>query len=459
MVDFAQSCKYLGKDISILKKRMFYDHYSKNRIDLFLNKNDYVSNDLRTIVVWDKKKNDLIEKKILKNKKIVVIDKMLISKNCYEDIYKDKIFWLDNFYNRPIDRKTLKLKNDIICYIVQSKNPVFKLHKMFFTSERRIVDSNIFNFKIKIRNKRQNLIHISDNFEEAKRNAFYLSRSKKNFPYNYFIKSQYEHKSIKKMFDKLNKEKKLKYIILRDKLNSNDDIDLLCNDYYLFKKTVDAQSFKHKNLQIISNSGDPTEDYGFKVSNFIRVKNKEVCIDIRYIGDGYFSRKWQINLLKRRAKLSNYYTIDKYDKLNTIIYHIVYHKGFINKKYIKYLKSNLDREFINIAYLKNYINKFIKLKSYEIPRPTDLTIPITLKLDINKLFKEFNLIEKQIEKNNFSGANKMLLNLAKYQGISCFFNIKFLVLIFKSTIKYFKQIVKYFLFKKLSRSHLKLFLK
>ena len=261
------------------------------------------------------------------------------------------------------------------------------------------------------------------------------------------------------MFDKLNKEKKLKYIILRDKLNSNDDIDLLCNDYYLFKKTVDAQSFKHKNLQIISNSGDPTEDYGFKVSNFIRVKNKEVCIDIRYIGDGYFSRKWQINLLKRRAKLSNYYTIDKYDKLNTIIYHIVYHKGFINKKYIKYLKSNLDREFINIAYLKNYINKFIKLKSYEIPRPTDLTIPITFKLDINKLFKEFNLIEKQIEKNNFSGANKMLLNLAKYQGISCFFNIKFLVLIFKSTIKYFKQIVKYFLFKKLSRSHLKLFLK
>ena len=49
------------------------------------------------------------------------------------------------------------------------------------------------------------------------------------------------------MFDKLNKEK-IKYIILRDKLNSNDDIDLLCNDYFL--KTVDAQSFKHKNLQL-----------------------------------------------------------------------------------------------------------------------------------------------------------------------------------------------------------------
>ena len=60
------------------------------------------------------------------------------------------------------------------------------------------------------------------------------------------------------------------------------------------------------------------------------------------------------------------------------------------------------------------------MKSYEIPRPTDLTIPITLKLDINKLFKEFNLIEKQIEKNNFSGANKMLLNLAKYQGMLFF---------------------------------------
>ena len=143
----------------------------------------------------------------------------------------------------------------------------------------------------------------------------------------------------------------------------------------------------------------------------------------------------------------------------TIIYHIVYHKGFINNKYVKYLKLNLDTKFINFAYLKKCIDKFVKLKRYEITRPTDLTIPIIFKLDLKGLFKEFNLIEKQIEKNNFSGANKMLLNLAKYQGISCFFNNKFLVLISKSTIRYFKQIAKYFLFRKLSRSYLKLFLK
>ena len=458
LIDFAQSRKYFGKDIAMLKKRMFFDEFSKNRINLFLKKSEYTSNDLRTMVVWNKKNHRYIEKEILKNKKIIIIDKILISKNCYEDIYKDRIFWLDKFYNRPIDRKTSKLKNDIICYIIESKKPIFKSYKMFFTGEKRVVDSNIFKFKMKIRKKRRNIVHISDNFEEAKRNSFFLSRTKNNFPYNYFIKSQYKHKSIKDMFKKLNLEKKLKYIVLRHQKNLNDDIDVLCNDFFLFKRTVDGQSFKLKGLNLFSNTGDPFEDYGFKVSNYVKIKNREICIDIRSIGDGYFNKKWQLELLKNRIKVNNYFTVSKKNNLLANIYHIVYHKGYIHKKYQMYLKSSLKNKTINFEYLKKYIDHYLKMKNFNITRPSDLTIPVIYKMSKKDYSEEFKLITYQIERNNFSGVNKMLHNLVTRQGFYAILYKHFWFLFFKNHFRYFKEIIRKILFKKFSRTHLKYFI-
>ena len=457
LIDFAQSSKYLGKDISILKKRMFYDTFSKSRIDLFLSKIDYISNDLRTMVIWNKNNTKYIEKEISKSKHLSIIDKILVSKNCYEDIYKDRIFWLDKFYNRPIDRNTSKLKNDIICYIILSKKPTFKLCKMYFTGEHRFVDLNIFKFKMKIRKKRKNIIHIADNFEEAKRNSFYLSRTKNNFPYSYFVKSQYQHKTIKSVFDKLNKEKKLKYVVLRDKKNSQDDIDILCNNFFLFKRAIDGQSFKHKSLSFLSNTGDPLEDYGFKVSNFIKVKDREICVDIRSVGDGYFDNKWQLELIKNRIKYSNYFVSSKKNNLLSTIYHIVYHKGYKDQKYDMYLKSNLRKNHINLDYLKNYIDKYLKSKNYFITRPSDLTIPIIFKMSKDDYIKEFKHINHQIEKNNFSGANKMMFNLLFGQGIYCLLYNFFFILLLKNNFRYLKEIIKTILFKKFSRSHLKYF--
>jgi hypothetical protein len=453
LIDFAQSTIKKGKEIVYLKKRMFFDEYAQNRIAINVNKSSYNSNYLRTLVVWDKSNQKKIDKEIIANPNLKIIDKIFISKNFYEDIYKDKIFWLDKFYNRPIDRNSLKLRKDLYCYIIISKNPIFKLNKMLFTKDERFVDENIFKFKKKIRKKQKNIIHISDNFEEAKRNALFISRTKNTFPYRYFLKSQFVHHSLSTLIKKLNNEKKLKYIFLRNIFDKNGDIDVLCNNYYLFKQLVDGQSFKKKNLNIISNSGDPYEDYGFKVSNFVKVKNKEVCFDIRSIGDNYFDKKWQNNLLKKRIKKSNYFTLKNEDKLYSLVYHIVYHKGYIDKKYIKFLNLNLKKDNIKLNFLKSFIDKYLEQNNYNVTRPNDLTIPITFKMNKQQRLKEFELINNQIEINNNSGANKMLLNFVKHQRIRCFFDNKFIILIIKNLTKYFKQILKHFIFKKISRSY------
>ena len=294
LIDFAQSTKIsdLKKDV-FLKKRIFFDQYSKNRINLSIGKNIVLSNDLRIIVVWNQKNQNKIEKKIKQNKNIFIIDKIKLRKNFYTDIFKDRIFWVDQFYNKKISKNTNKLGSNIYVYVVKSINPIFKLNKMIFSDENRIVDHKMFTFKKNIRKKKLSVIHISDNFEESKRNAIFLSKSIADFPAYYFFKTQNIFDSKNFFFKKLNTHKKLKYVVLRNQRSKNDDIDILVNNYFLFKRISDCHSYKNKNLNLISNSGDPIEESGIKVSNYIKVGDKIIKLDVRFVGDEYFDINWK----------------------------------------------------------------------------------------------------------------------------------------------------------------------
>ena len=53
-------------------------------------------------------------------------------------------------------------------------------------------------------------------------------------------------------------------------------------------------------------------------------------------------------ILENRKYVSGYFVPNIENKLYTLIYHIVYHKGYIDKKYIKILKKILK---ISIFYL------------------------------------------------------------------------------------------------------------
>ena len=55
---------------------------------------------------------------------------------------------------------------------------------------------------------------------------------------------------IKKNFFHLNKFKKLKYVVSDDQKSNKEDLDILTNNYYLFKRLVDCHSYK-KNLNLI----------------------------------------------------------------------------------------------------------------------------------------------------------------------------------------------------------------
>ena len=131
---------------------------------------------------------------------------------------------------------------------------------------------------------------------------------------------------------------------MRPKIDNSGDIDLLVNNFFIFKRIADAHSYKLKNLSLISNNGDPLEDYGFKVSNFIKVEKNEVCLDIRYVGDNYFDKNWQFKILKNRTFKNGIFIPSKKDQLYTILYHIFFHKGFLIKNIKIFLKNILKKE-------------------------------------------------------------------------------------------------------------------
>ena len=453
LIDFAQSIKITDLKKNIYKKkRIFFDEYSFNRISLSIGTNLIISNDLRVLVVWDQKNNDKIEKKIVQNKDISIIDKIKIRKNFYIDNFKDRIFWIDQFYDKKINKNTNKLKNDIYVYIIKSVNPVFKLNKMIFSKDHRIVDHKIFSFKKKIRKNKLSTVHISDNFEESKRNAILFSKSINNFPAAYFFKTQNIFQNEKEFFNKLNRNKRLIYVILRKRNSENEDIDILVNNYFIFKRISDSHSYKKKNLKLISNSGDPVEDNGIKVSNYIRIKDKIIKLDVRFIGDGYFDSNWQKKILEYKKIKLNYYTPNNENFIFSLIYHIVYHKGYIDKKYIKILSKKLKLKSLTLIKLKKIVDDYLSSNKYKIPRPLDLTIPITYQLDNSALKNEFQLVKNQIQNRNYSGANKMIYNIIKFQKINNYLYKEIFLLMILNQFNLFKMKLKNFIFKYYSRN-------
>ena len=450
LIDFDQCLKISDLKRNIfLKTRVFYDQYSFNRINLSINQNIIISNDLRILIVWDPKKIRQIEKKICRNRNIQIIDKTKIKKKFYHEDYKDRIYWIDQFYNKKISKKTNKLKDEIFVYVIKSVNPVFKYNKMIFVDENKIVDDKIFKFKKKIRNQKTSVVHIADNFEEAKRNSLFLSKSKDNYPAKYFFKTQNTYKSKKEFFKKLNKFKKLKYVVLRDQSSENDDIDILVNNYFLFKRVSDCHSYKLKNLNLIGNAGDPVDENGFKVSNYILIKNKKINLDIRFVGDNYLDEKWQKKILKNREFDNFRFIPNSEDFKYSLLYHIIFHKGFIANKYIKFLKEKFKLKKLHYRKLNSIISNYMSLKNYKYKRPSDLTMPVTLELNRISLREELCRIKDQIKIRNFSGANKMMFNLIKFQKYTTFLKFELLFLILFNQFHLFKSLFKKYFFKKI----------
>ncbi|MBR4720595.1 MAG: hypothetical protein IK057_02405 [Clostridia bacterium] len=160
--------------------------------------------------------------------------------------------------------------------------------------------------------------------------------------------------SLKAFFDVLNE--KSNYVVLRNYENFADslltdehpDIDILCDNRDVLL-SVSKSEPRHEND---------------KIHRKILVDNKEVDLDVRYVGDGYYDTKWERELLSNRRLYNGLcYVLTEEYYYYSLLYHALIQKFKISDDYISRLKNMAEKcgisgdEALSIDTLQNYMRK------------------------------------------------------------------------------------------------------
>ena len=154
--------------------------------------------------------------------------------------------------------------------------------------------------------------------------------------------------------------------------------------------------------------------------------------------------------MNERKLYLGYYIPSKENFIYALLYHIVYHKAFIDDKYKSLLKKFLKLKIVNLNDVTKIVDNYLLSKKYKITRPLDLTIPVTYQLDSFNTKNEISLVKDQIDNRNFSGANKMLYNLLKFQKYNIYFQKRIFFLIVLNQFSLIKLRFKNFIYKNFS---------
>lgn len=172
------------------------------------------------------------------------------------------------------------------------------------------------------------------------------------------------------IFDKLNEG--CPYIVLRNwenvlndeaYINTEEDIDILCQDKEYVINLLGASRI-HKNKK--------------RDNFFVPVGSKRVRLDIRWIGDGYYPKNWEIKMLENRQKSTvGVYIPNREDHLFSLLYHALLQKPSLSDKYYIAI-NNLYRIFkqgllqeMSEQELLSLLYNYLQSKSYKPTIPHD----------------------------------------------------------------------------------------
>ena len=280
--------------------------------------------------------------------------------------------------HREFDYKSAKVKE-----IGADKNGV-RLHVIIISDDRVNLKDNInLNLKdlkeIYRKKYNTNFLHSSDNEEEAIDNIKQVLEYENNkieniinTNANKFVLFNH-YKKIVMMEEKINfnsiidvfnllENKGIMWVVLRnwDELDNDivslehGDVDILVDDFY---KTI-----------LILNAKRGTK-INYRVQYRVQIDNRDIPFDIRHIGDDYYDKKWEDNILKDREKLDYFYIPNKSNYYYSLLYHAILHKERLSADYSSKL-LNLKEEAPTLKNLKIFLNK----NNYSITRPKDKSV-------------------------------------------------------------------------------------
>jgi len=228
--------------------------------------------------------------------------------------------------------------------------------------------------------------------------------------------------SLEQLFYVLNNT--IDYVVLRNfenlpnQIKDHEDIDFLVRDLnQIIYITNASKIFDQKN----------------RVHFKLKVADKDVLVDFRFVGDGYYDLNWQNDLLDNKILLRNsYYVPSNEDYFYSLIYHVLIHKFFIIADYPLKLKniykklSIYDERKCNFDDYLILLERFLNRKNYIYTKPQDPSVYFDEKyIDYKKyLYKLADLNFEKISPfliNEWKNSSQQIYFLAEDKNREFFF--------------------------------------
>jgi hypothetical protein len=144
-------------------------------------------------------------------------------------------------------------------------------------------------------------------------------------------------------------------------LEGHDDVDLLVRDFDNFVYLL---------------NGKKTFKKSYRVQYQVCINKHNVLFDIRSVGDEYFCRSWQEDILSTRTLKGEIYIPDEEMHNYSVLYHALVHKKSIANDYIIKLNSWFNTTDINKLSL--ILEGFLQDRKYNYVEPRDLSVYFSL---------------------------------------------------------------------------------
>lgn len=257
--------------------------------------------------------------------------------------------------------------------VVEDKNPIYELRKTT-RGEIEKVNVHMFDSKKKYRSWtgiNNSRVHCSNTVEETKHDlTLLLGLNPSDFmKIKDKIKDRIKKdlvgargwKSMEQLFYVLNET--CEYVVMRNFeglpesffVSGHNDIDLLVDRFDNVLKICNGH-LVYKN------------DYRVQVS--CKVAKKKVQVDIRYLGDGYYDKGWEENILKNRIIFNNLYIPDNDNYKYMLLYHALVHKKEIKSDY----KKRLNELFGTGKWSQKVLDVYMGDNNYKYCEPRDFSV-------------------------------------------------------------------------------------
>lgn len=305
---------------------------------------------------------------------------------------------LSRFYGENLPKNSSKEKHcgtgTFLCIVVKDNNVVYNLRPT--SKGLKAVNSNMFDAKQRFRKWTGggHKIHATDNTTESAHNLFLLygisykqalTNGKTLLPANHEkdLIGANGWNSLDEVFEAFNEL--ANYVVLRNFENLDEELNSLHPDIDLLTD--------NRSLLVDILNGKNTHKDNRRVQYLVKIDNKDVNFDFRYIGDNYYPYRWEQNILKSRIKHKGFYIPDKVDHFYSLMYHAFIHKEKLVEDYVvrlKNLSKSVDlnyktEDFVDFKVLDD-LNYFMATKNYDFTEPIDLSV-----------FYNINVIKKYVK--------------------------------------------------------------